>query len=287
MSPSPAIFVVATPIGNLEDLSPRARKVLAEVDLIAAEDTRETRKLLNLIGVGTKEIVSYQDHGETERAEQLIRKIQDLGLSLALVSDAGTPCISDPGYRLINLARQRGITVHPVPGPSSMVALASVSGLPTNRLLFVGFPPVKAVALNKEITSWRGAGASVIFFEATRRLQRTLAAIEAIYPFARVAVGRELTKLFEECVVMGIREARVWTECHSSLKGEAVVMVDLSDCGTGDSAAMTPDSIRQQALDGFARGCTVKDLLQEMSGAGMSRTELYQLLLSVKRTLRQ
>lgn len=287
---SPAIFVVATPIGNLDDLSPRARKILADVDLIAAEDTRETRKLLNLIGVGPKEIISYQDHGESERASQLIRRIQDEAITLALVSDAGTPCISDPGYRLVHLARQEGIKVHPVPGPSAMLALASISGLPTNRLMFVGFLPVKAAAKTKEIRSWPATNSSIIFFEATRRLARTLAAVEAIFPFARVAVGRELTKLFEESVVMEIRDALAWALGHPTMKGEAVVMVDLAAgslevTGASEEAEMTPSKIRKKAEDGFARGSSLKDLLNELSGAGMNRSDLYQLLLSVKKSL--
>ena len=190
----PLLYMVATPIGNLDDMTPRAKRVLAEADLIAAEDTRTTRKLLTHFGIQGKKLVSYHDHGETEQAERLIDQVEGGGLKLAIVSDAGTPGISDPGYRIAAAARARGLSVVPIAGPSALTALVSASGLPSDRLLFVGFPPQRAQALKTEIASWRGLRASIVFFEATRRLGRTLAAIAEEYPEARVAVGRELTK---------------------------------------------------------------------------------------------
>lgn len=278
------IYMVATPIGNLEDLTPRARATLAAVDLIAAEDTRNTRKLLNHLGITGKKLVSYHDHGEAERAEALLDDIEKRGLSLAVVSDAGTPGISDPGFRIVASAKARGITVHPIPGPSSLTALVSASGLPSNRLLFIGFLPQRAAALKSEIESWAGMRSSVVFFEATRRLERTLAEIAEHYPTAEVAVGRELTKLYEEIVRMPIDEARKWAGSHRSLKGEATVMLSLGDAGevrVGETV-WTEDLLIALAAKEFAQGATLKDLLKKHRDKGFGRTDLYSLLLRAK-----
>ena len=150
----PVIFIVATPIGNLDDLTPRALATLRNVDIIAAEDTRNTRKLLTHFNIQGKELVSYHDHVEDTRSEQLVERLLRDGLSLALVSDAGTPCVADPGYRLVRHAKQNGIKVHPVPGASALTSLVSASGLPSDRVLFVGFLPVKESDIRREIQSW-------------------------------------------------------------------------------------------------------------------------------------
>lgn len=279
----PVVYVVATPIGNLEDLSTRARRILAGADIIAAEDTRQTQKLLSHLDIRGKRLISYQDHGEAQRAESLLARITEERLSLALVSDAGTPCISDPGYRLVAAAKAAGVPVHPIPGPSALTALASASGLPTSRLLFVGFLPPKAVAMASEIRSWAAARASVVFFESTRRLARTLEQVAAIHPRARVSVGRELTKLFEEIVTLDIAEAIVWVSSHATLKGEAVVMVQLPD---GDPEAGATDDLASSLIDEarreFAKGASLKDLLVKFKDRGLKRPALYQLLLDAK-----
>ncbi len=278
------IYMVATPIGNLDDLTARARATLTEVDLIAAEDTRNTLKLLNLLGIRGKKVVSYHDHGEAERAEALLDEIESRGLSLAVVSDAGTPGISDPGFRIVAAARTRGIKVHPVPGPSSLTALVSASGLPSNRLLFIGFLPQRAAALKSEIESWAGMRASIVFFEATRRLERTLAEIAEFYPTAEVAVGRELTKLFEEIVRLPIADARQWAGLHQSLKGEATVMLSLGESGDlpAGTVVWTEETLAAAAAKDFAGGSTLKDLLLRYKDAGFKRTDLYALLLRAK-----
>lgn len=280
----PVIYMVATPIGNLEDLTPRARATLAAVDLIAAEDTRNTRKLLSHLGIHGKKLVSYHDHGETERAEALLDDIEKRDLSLAVVSDAGTPGIADPGYRIVAAARARGIKVHPVPGPSSLTALVSASGLPSNRLLFVGFLPQRAKPLQEEIASWGGLRASIVFFESTRRLERTLGQIAETYPTAVVAVGRELTKLYEEIVRVPIAEAKEWVQSHATLKGEATVMVTLGEAGElpQGEVVWTEESLISAARKDFAAGSTLKDLLQKHRNSGFKRTDLYALLLRAK-----
>ena len=289
----PVVYVVATPIGNLDDLTPRARKTLAGVDLIAAEDTRHARKLLSHLGIQGKRLVSYQDHGEQERAESLVRQLQDEGLSLALVSDAGTPCVSDPGYRLVAAAKAAGIRVHPIPGPSALTTLVSASGLPSDRLLFVGFLPNRAERQRAEIESWAGVRASVVFFEATRRLARTLGVIRDVYPEARVAVGRELTKLYEEIVTVPIDEALSWSLGHATMKGEASVMVDLGSLQAGRrtggglavgeaEAPLDADGLVRLAADDFLQGASLKDLLRKYRDAGFRRADLYNLLLDAK-----
>ena len=280
----PTVYIVATPIGNLDDFTPRARETLKNADIIAAEDTRNTRKLLTHFGIGGAELVAYHDHGEEERAAGILDRVQRDGLSLAVVSDAGTPCVADPGFRLVRMARQRGIKVHPIPGPSALTSLVSASGLPSDRFTFVGFLPTKTKELRAEVESWAALRGSVVYFEPTRRLADSLAVIKEIYPDAQVAIGRELTKMFEEIVTLPVLEALSWVEGHAILKGEAVVMVEPRAAqGAGEmSAEDMKTRISEAAKAGFKQGKTLKDLLKELSGAGMSRSELYQLLLEVK-----
>lgn len=283
-----AIYVVATPIGNLDDITLRAIRILKNVDLIAAEDTRRARMLLTQIGREKIEIVSYYDQVEQEKAPQLIERLQRERLSLALISDAGTPCISDPGFRLIREARRVGIPVHPIPGPSALTALVSASGLPSDRLLFVGFLPHKRSALSKEIESWGKLEASIVFYESPRRLKQTLAVIEEFYPHAVLVVGRELTKLHEEIISTDVAGAKVWCQDHDFLKGEASVMVHIPKEARYDALRVEDlrSQLEREALDQFQRGATLKDLLQAMRDRGLSRAELYQLLLQAKETLR-
>jgi 16S rRNA (cytidine1402-2'-O)-methyltransferase len=274
------VYVVATPIGNLDDLTPRARKTLESVDVIAAEDTRNTRKLLSHLGITAKHLISYQDHGEEERAAVILERLIADGTSLALVSDAGTPCVSDPGYRLVKKARELGVPVHPIPGVSALTTLVSASGLASDRFTFVGFLPSRAKALADEVRSWADLGGAVVFFEAARRLSQSLPVIAAAYPNARIAIGRELTKLFEEIVTVGIQEALVWTEAHATLKGEVTAMLSIPRLAV--EAAVDTDALAERARQAFARGATLKDLLLQFKDEGLKRAELYQLLLSAK-----
>lgn len=289
MSKQAVVYVVATPIGNLDDITQRALNTLKNVDLIAAEDTRNTWKLLNHFGITGKEMVSYHDHGEEKRAETLLDRIQREGLSLAIVSDAGTPCVADPGYRLVHMAKQRGVMVHPVPGPSAVTTLVSASGLPSDRFTFVGFLPSKVAERKREMESWKSLRGSIVFFEATRRLATTLTELVDIHPTCVVSVGRELTKLYEEIVTLPVGEALIWVESHASLKGEAVVMIgfDAKELEDFESAIVenAEHAIRLRAKAEFSRGKSLKDLLKEFAGCGLSRTDLYQLLLEVKSEL--
>lgn len=283
----PVIFVVATPIGNLDDLTPRALATLRHVDLIAAEDTRNTRKLLTHFGINGKELISYHDHVEATRSEQLVDRLKSHGLTLALVSDAGTPCVADPGYRLIHLAKKQGIKVHPVPGASALTSLICASGLPSDRVMFVGFLPTKESDLRREVQSWAVSRASIVYFEPTRRLETSLKVIAEIHPKAEVSIGRELTKLYEEIETMSVVDALDWVKNHSILKGEAAVMVSLGEASALDHAEEIQSAaahVHEAARRGFAAGKSLKDLLKELGGLGIQRSELYQMLLEIKQS---
>ena len=190
------LFVVATPIGNLEDMSFRAVRVLREVALIAAEDTRHTAKLLSHFDIRTP-TTSFFDQVEREKIPALLARLQ-AGEDVALVSDAGTPAVSDPGYRLVKAAIDSGIRVVPIPGASAVLATLVASGLPTDRFAFVGFPPPKAQARDKWLTDMGNRDETLIFFEAPHRIRETLAAALRLLGDREVSVGRELTKVHEE-----------------------------------------------------------------------------------------
>jgi 16S rRNA (cytidine1402-2'-O)-methyltransferase len=222
---SGVLYVVATPIGNLEDISPRARKVLAEVDLVAAEDTRHSGSLLAHFGIKTR-LISLHDHNEAERAAQLIPRLQ-AGESVALISDAGTPLISDPGFDLVRAARAAGISVSPVPGASALVAALSVSGLPTDRFVFEGFLPAKSAARRERLTALAGEARTLVFYESVHRLRESLQDMAAAFGQERRAVlARELTKLHEGVREAPLRELADWAARDPAAgKGEVVLMV--------------------------------------------------------------
>ena len=219
------LYVVATPIGNLEDISPRALKVLSDADLVAAEDTRHSGTLLAHFGIRTK-LVSLHEHNEAGRAAWLIEKLK-AGEDVALVSDAGTPLISDPGFDLVRAARKAGISVSPVPGACALVAALSVSGLPTDRFVFEGFLPAKSTARRERLAALADETRTLVFYESVHRLQESLADMAAVLGAERVSVlARELTKLYE-----GVREAPLaeharWAETDAAAgKGEVVILV--------------------------------------------------------------
>jgi 16S rRNA (cytidine1402-2'-O)-methyltransferase len=278
-----AIYVVATPIGNLDDISVRALETLKKVDVIAAEDTRNTRVLLNHFGIRDKELVAYHDHNEDGAAVKLLDRVERDGILVAIVSDAGTPCIADPGYRIVSRAKARHIKVHPIPGASSLTTLISASGLPSDRFTFVGFLPSKESQIRKEIQTWDQSMGSVVFFESTRRIVQSLDIIFEFFPQAVVSVGRELTKMFEEVETLPIQESISWLKSHATLKGEAAVMVYLGSEELGPEVQeMMEESIAEKAKKGFDSGKSLKDLLKELSNDGLSRSDLYQLLLKIK-----
>jgi 16S rRNA (cytidine1402-2'-O)-methyltransferase len=193
---SPGLYIVATPIGNLADITRRAADVLGRCDAIACEDTRVTRKLMQHLGV-SKPLWRYDDHASHEDRARLLEAMRDK--AVALVSDAGTPLVSDPGYRLVREARSLGIAVTPLPGASAALAALTVSGLPSDRFLFAGFLPPKDKARSDTLNELAKVRATLVFFETAPRLLKALAAIGEALPGREVAVARELTKLHEEC----------------------------------------------------------------------------------------
>jgi 16S rRNA (cytidine1402-2'-O)-methyltransferase len=192
------LFVVATPIGNLEDMSLRAVRVLREADLIAAEDTRHTAKLLHHFDI-RRPMFSLHEHNEQEKVPVLVGKLRG-GIRLALVTDAGTPAVSDPGYRLVRAAIDAGIRVEPIPGPSAVLAALVSSGLPTDRFVFAGFPPPKSGARTAWLEALADERRTLVFFEAPHRIRETLEAALAVLGDREVSLGRELTKLHEEII---------------------------------------------------------------------------------------
>jgi 16S rRNA (cytidine1402-2'-O)-methyltransferase len=222
------LYVVGTPIGNLGDLSPRAREVLGSVDLIAAEDTRRTRGLLSRIGL-QRPLIALHEHNEEARVPELLERLARRE-SIALVSDAGTPLISDPGWRLVRAARASGIEVMAVAGPSSVIAAISVCGLPTDRFVFEGFLPRRAGARDERLASLRNERRTMVFFESVHRLPDTLAALIAHFGAEReAALARELTKRHEKVYTGVLGELSRQLSREIPLLGEFVVLVGGSD----------------------------------------------------------
>lgn len=219
------LYVVATPIGNLGDLGPRAREVLAAVAAICAEDTRHTRPLLANFGID-RPLVALHEHNEAEIAARLVERLR-AGEALALVSDAGTPLVSDPGYRLVRAVREAGLAVSPVPGPCAAIAALSAAGLPSDRFCFEGFLPAKAAARRERLAVLAGEARTLVFYESAHRIEESLADLVAAFGAGREAVlARELTKLFE--TVLGDRlgdiAAKVAADANQR-KGEFVLVV--------------------------------------------------------------
>jgi 16S rRNA (cytidine1402-2'-O)-methyltransferase len=228
LTPKPGhLYVVATPIGNLADLTERARAILANVDLVACEDTRTTGAMLTRFGL-RKELVAYHEHNEIETAERLADQLA-AGKSIAVVSDAGTPALSDPGFRVVRACRRRGLPVVPVPGASALTAVLSASGLPTNGFLYVGFLPPKSAARIAFFEKYRAFDYTLALFESCHRIDKAVDEIVATLGPARViCVAKELTKLHETFLVgpAGEVQARL---AKMSLKGEFVLLIAPAD----------------------------------------------------------
>lgn len=223
------LWVVATPIGNLDDFTPRARSVLQDVDLIAAEDTRHSAALLRHFGIATPTFALHE-HNEREACDSLVQRMRD-GAQIALICDAGTPLISDPGFRLVRAARAAGIGVSPVPGPCAAIAALSVAGLPSDRFVFEGFLPPKSTARRARLENLCAESRTLIFYESSHRIAETIADMAQVFGSERAAViARELTKLFETVLdgTLGELMQRVATDADQR-RGEFVVLVAGAD----------------------------------------------------------
>ncbi len=219
----PALYLVATPIGNLGDITLRALETIAAADMLACEDTRVTRVLLDRYGISQRP-VAYHEHNAAEAGPRLIAALQQ-GRSVALVSDAGTPLVSDPGFRLVAQAQAAGIRVVPIPGPSAVLAALTASGLPSDAFLFAGFLPVKDGQRRARLEELRAVPATLVFFESPRRVAETLAAMADAYGLRRAAIGRELTKTFEEMRTGTLGELAAHYAAAPTPKGEIVICV--------------------------------------------------------------
>lgn len=273
------IYLVATPIGNLEDMSPRGTRILNEADLIAAEDTRHSAPLLKHLGVQTP-MVAYHEHNEDRKAPELIAQAK-LGKTIALISDAGTPLLSDPGYRLVALAHKEGVPVSPVPGPCAAIAALSASGLATNEFLFAGFPPAKQGARLKFFQKMADQSMTLVFYESAHRILDSMNDMATAFGGERLAVvARELTKKFETIRQDSLTGLGTWIIADTNRqKGEFVLLVQGKSSDRGE--ALDADSKRLLTILG-------KELPPKKAAAivgefsGISKNRLYQYLVEHK-----
>ena len=237
------LYLVATPIGNLGDFSPRAREVLEKADIVACEDTRTSRQLFSLLGVHVKKTIAYHDFNEEKAVPTLLEKLQS-GLDIALVSDAGMPLISDPGYKLVHACRQAGIEVTSVPGPNAVLTALQLSGLPSNAFYFGGFLPPKKTQREKVLQELSTLSATLIFYETANRLTEVLASLYHVLGDRPMAVVREITKKFEQTQTGNISELLDFYKKNGAPKGEIVLVVQGCDKKTKNSADVSIADLR-------------------------------------------
>jgi 16S rRNA (cytidine1402-2'-O)-methyltransferase len=273
------LYLVSTPIGNLEDITHRAVRLLGEVDVIACEDTRHTRKLLNHYGINTK-TVSYHEHNERERAAELL-KLMESGADVAIVTDAGTPGISDPGFRLTRLAVDNGVRVVPVPGASALITALVASGIPTDEFFFGGFLPARSGARRTRLNELGSVPATLVFYEAPHRIAATLKDAHEVLGEREAVVARELTKMHEEIVRGRLSELAARFDSAESARGEIVLIIDrtvikteVADNPQSMNIASLVESLESAGLDHRA---ALKKAARKL---GLSRAEAYRRLVA-------
>ena len=271
------LYLVATPIGNLEDITLRALRILKEVDLIACEDTRYTARLLNRYAIDTPR-ESYHQFNEASRAPQLLQMLRD-GKNIALVSDSGTPLISDPGYELVSCCRKEGIKVVPVPGPSAAIAALIGSGLPTEAFYFAGFLPARGSQRKRRLQELTGIPATLIFYEAPHRLLSSIEDMADILGPRRACLARELTKMHEELLHGTLPELLENLQARPRIQGEITIVIEQGE--TVQVSTVFPESIKQHLDEvmkktGLPRNEALKSVARER---GISRKEAYKLLI--------
>ena len=274
-----ALYLVPTPIGNLDDITLRAIEVLKSATLIAAEDTRHSKILLTKLGIGAVKMISCNDHNEAERADIIANEVAAGGI-VALISDAGTPMISDPGYKLTATLTQRGVKVVALPGPCAAITALCAAALPTDKFLFNGFLPVKDKELTEKLESIATSTTTTVFYESPRRIMTTLNKLKEIDPTRKVALCRELTKTFETIYRMSVSDLVAYLEEHSDeVRGEFVLVV-------GPYEAAAEEELSGKAKDALQKllpVLKVKEacaLVADLTGA--SRNRLYDYALSLK-----
>ena len=275
-SPTGCLYLVATPIGNLEDITMRALRVLKEADIIACEDTRQTQKLLQHYGIH-KELISYHAHNELTRAPELVIQLEE-GAQVALVSDAGTPVVSDPGHRLVVLCLLHHIPVVPIPGPSAFVAALAASGLPAEEFLFVGFLPSRAGARRKKLDELRGEPRALVLYEAPHRLTETLSDAAEILGARAAVVAREVTKIHEEFLRGTLLELRDAARLRAP-RGEITLLIGPAEEGVEQAApgvSLKERVAQLEAETGLDRKAALKQAARER---GLGKREAYKQLL--------
>jgi 16S rRNA (cytidine1402-2'-O)-methyltransferase len=274
MTPPPGtLYVVATPLGNLEDVTLRALRILKEVALVACEDTRRTATLLRSQGIGTR-TTSYFEHNERWKGERILDELR-AGHDVALVSDAGTPGISDPGYRLVRDAREQGLPVVPIPGPSAAIAALSVSGLPTDRFRFVGFLPSRAAARRRDLDALASASETLVFYESPQRIVSCLDDMAAALGDREAFLFREATKVHEEYVRGPLSDLRARLAGRDAVKGEIVLVV----AGAPEAAVedvTAEDLFARLTAEGLTRRDAVKEVARRL---GLPARDVYKRVL--------
>lgn len=279
MSRPPALVLIGTPIGNLGDLSPRAIEELASASVICCEDTRRTGRLLAHAGIDRPKLMMVNDHNESARRADVVRRL-GAGERVAVVTDAGMPGISDPGERLVSAVVRAGHTVEVVPGPSAGIAALVASGLPTGRYVFEGFLPRKAGPRAERLAELAGERRTIVAYEAPHRLAKTLLDLaEAFDPHRRVAVARELTKMYEEVWRGTLAEAAAWA-AHTPPRGEIVLVID----GAPEPLPPTDEMVSAELERMLADGVSTRDAATDVaSRLGLARRRVYALALELGR----
>jgi len=274
------LYIVATPIGNLNDISSRAIEVLKEAKIVACEDTRVTKKLFALLGIGSdKKFISYHDHNEEECSPYVIQLLQE-GEAVALVSDAGSPLISDPGYKLVKKCRDSDIKVFAVPGASAVICALQISGLPTNRFMFAGFIPNKDSAREKMFAELKDIDTTLIFYETAQRVLKTLPVMKKYFGSREIAVAREITKIYEECKNGTADELTEYYTEHQP-KGECVIMV----APPQEKEMLSVEDLSERIKSALSTA-SLKDVAKNLSvELNINKNEIYQLGLKIKNEL--
>ena len=274
---NPCLYIVATPIGNLADLSARAKDVLNSVSVIAAEDSRNTKKLFSLIGIScNKKFIAYEDHFEKEKVQEIINIIKD-GKDVALVSDAGSPLISDPGYKLVRECRKQNIKVTTIPGCCAVISALQLSGLPTNRFMFAGFVPNKDKARLDFFDELKNINSTIVVYETAIRIGKTLKAIEQIMPKREISIVREITKMYEECIFGSIEEVTEQIST-SPIKGEIVLVI-----APPLEKEETKDIDIEKILAEELKKVSLKDAVKIVANTyKLNRNDVYEKALKIK-----
>ena len=272
------LYIVATPLGNLEDMTFRAVRILKEVDLIAAEDTRHSKKLLGHYGITTPTIACHE-HNEAVKAHDLIQRLEK-GATIALISDAGTPLISDPGYRLVSQAGEKGIPIVPVPGCNAAITGLSASGLPTDTFVFLGFPPRKQGRLNTFLNDTAHHKATLIFYESPRRVIRLISSAITAFGDRQACLARELTKQYEEFIRGPLSVILSTLESRETVKGECVLFIKGED---EQPVGLSAEQMQTMIMEGLNQNNRTGELAKKIAElANCPKSRVYEMILTLK-----